>query len=210
MKARNTQLGRQWLGRAWDHLSIYLPVLSMGLLALGSYWVLRSAPPPPAPTIERPARHEPDYFMRRFSVRDFDTQGQLKSEVAGQELRHYPDDGSMEVDRVRLRSFKPNGPVTYAEAELLTTDAGQHTYVLEKDVRVTRDAQDSSGKGQPRVTFQGEQLRVLVDAERIESDRPVVMTHGQDRITANSLRYDDGLQIADLQGNVRATLAPRQ
>lgn len=210
MQTRNTQLGRQRLGRAWDHISIYLPVLSMGLLALGSYWVLRGAPPPPAPALERPVRHEPDYFMRRFSVRDFDAQGLIKSEVTGQELRHYPDDGSMEVDRVRLRSFNPNGAITYAEADLLTTDANQNTYVLERQVQVTRETPRSNGKSPPSVAFHGEQLRILVDADRIESDRPIVMTRGQDRITANSLRYDDNQQVADLQGSVRATLAPRQ
>ena len=29
------------LRRFWDRLSIYLPVLLMGALALGSYWLLR-------------------------------------------------------------------------------------------------------------------------------------------------------------------------
>lgn len=210
MKPHRFNHGKFWLGRIWDHVSIYLPVLSMGLLALGSYWVLRSAPPPPAPAVERPLRHEPDYFMRHFSVRDFDVNGQLKSEIFGREMRHFPDTGSMEVDRVRLRSLSPNGSITLAEAELLTTDAGQDTYVLERQVRITRDSQTSNGQNLPPVAFNGEHLRILVNADRIESDRAVLMTRGNDRITANGLRYDDRQRIADLNGNVRATLAPRQ
>ena len=31
-------------GRVWDQVSIYLPVLLMGLMALGSYWLLRATP----------------------------------------------------------------------------------------------------------------------------------------------------------------------
>lgn len=210
MKPQRFSRGRLWLGRIWDHVSIYLPVLSMGLLALGSYWVLRSAPPPPAPVAERPLRHEPDYFMRHFSVRDFDVAGELKSEIFGREMRHFPDTGSMEVDGVRLRSLNPNGSVTLAEAELLTTDAAQDTYVLQRRVEITRVSQASAEQKAPPVAFHGEHLRVLVSADRIESDHPVLMTRGNDRIAANSLRYDDRQRVADLQGNVRATLAPRR
>lgn len=210
MKPQRFSSGRVWLGRIWDHVSIYLPVLSMGLLALGSYWVLRSAPPTPAPVVERPLRHEPDYFMRQFSVRDFDVAGELKSEISGREMRHFPDTGSMEVDEVRLRSLSPNGSVTLAEAGLLTTDAAQDTHVLQRRVQITRFNQASAEQKQPSVAFQGEHLRVMVSADRIESDQPVLMTRGNDRITANSLRYDDRQRVADLQGNVRATLAPRR
>ena len=32
----------------WDQVSIYLPVLLMGLLALASYWLLRATPAPEA------------------------------------------------------------------------------------------------------------------------------------------------------------------
>ena len=32
------------LQRGWDRLSIYLPVVLMGLLAMGSYWLLRATP----------------------------------------------------------------------------------------------------------------------------------------------------------------------
>lgn len=209
MKRNAVSSRPQWLAHAWDHISIYLPILSMGLLALGSYWVLRNAPPPPAPVAERPVRHEPDYFMRGFSVRDFDAQGQLTSEVTGREMRHYPDDGSMEVDVARLRSLNPNGAVTHAQADRLSANAAQTVYVLEKQVRVSRDGPAQNGKISPRVEFEGEQLRILVEADRIESDLPVWMTRGGDRITADSLRYDDNQRVADLQGNVRATLAPR-
>ena len=45
--------GRQ-LRRGWDRLSIYLPVVLMGLLALGSYWLLRATPEPELPVAERP------------------------------------------------------------------------------------------------------------------------------------------------------------
>ena len=95
--------GRQ-LRRGWDRLSIYLPVVLMGLLALGSYWLLRATPEPVLPVAERPPQHEPDYFMRGFAVRSFAPDGSLRSEVRGTEARHYPDTNSTEIDQARIRS----------------------------------------------------------------------------------------------------------
>ena len=74
----------------WDRLSIYLPVMLMGLLALGTYWLVRITPTTSAPEPEQQVRHEPDYFMRTFSVKTFNEKGQLQSEVNGIEGRHFP------------------------------------------------------------------------------------------------------------------------
>ena len=32
------------VGRAWDRMSLYVPVMLMGLLALGTYWLARNTP----------------------------------------------------------------------------------------------------------------------------------------------------------------------
>ena len=66
----------QTLRDAWDKSLLYFPLLSMGLLALGTYWLVRSTPTSAGPAVERVVRHEPDYFMENFSVRTFDAEGQ--------------------------------------------------------------------------------------------------------------------------------------
>ena len=44
------------LRHGWDRAAVYLPVLTMGLLALGSYWILRSTPEPQAPAAQQIGR----------------------------------------------------------------------------------------------------------------------------------------------------------
>ena len=56
------------LRRTWDRLSLYLPVLLTGLLAMGTWWLVRNAPVLRPPTTEGAPRHEPDYSMKGFSV----------------------------------------------------------------------------------------------------------------------------------------------
>ena len=99
-----------------DRLSIYLPVVLMGLLALGSYWLLRATPETDMPLSERPPQHEPDYFMRGFAVRSFAPDGSLRSDVRGAEARHYPDTDSTEIDQARIRTQPPGSPLTTARA----------------------------------------------------------------------------------------------
>lgn len=196
------------LYQGWDRAAVYLPVLTMGLLALGSYWILRSAPEPQAPTLLRPATHEPDYFMRGFSVRSHGTDGALLSELSGSQVRHYPDNDVIEIDQARLLALNGSG-YTRAEARLLSTDGQQSQYLLEGAVTVERHG--SAGKAGPESSmhFAGEQLRVYAGGQRIASDLPVELTRNGNRATAQSLRYDNSTGVAELQGRVRAQLSAR-
>ncbi len=196
------------LHQGWDRLAVYLPVLTMGLLALGSYWILRSTPEPQAPAAPRPASHEPDYFMRGFSVRSHGADGALLSELSGSQVRHYPDNDAIEIDQARLLALNGSG-YTRAEARRLSTDGQQSQYLLEGAVTVERHG--SAGKAGPESSmhFAGEQLRVHAGGQRIDSDLPVELTRNGNRATAQSLRYDNSTRVAELQGRVRAQLSAR-
>ena len=105
------------LRRWWDRLTVYLPIMLMAVLAMLSYWLVRTAPP----LLDAPAQtapsHVPDYQMSDFTVRVFDGEGRLKSELSGRQGRHFPDTDTVEVDGVRVRSLHPSGRVTTAQAE---------------------------------------------------------------------------------------------
>lgn len=198
------------LRQGWDRAAVYLPVLTMGLLALGSYWILRSRPMPQEPAAARPVAHEPDYFMRGFSVRSHGADGQLRSKLSGTQVRHYPDDDTIEIDQAHLLAFGEGGTLTLAEARRLRTDDSQSEYWLEGEVSVERGGStDQNGRVRPAMRFKGEQLRVYDKNQRIASDLPVELTQGGNHATAETLRYDASTRVADLQGKVRAQFSPR-
>ena len=206
MSTTTTVSWSRWLRRGWDRLSIYLPVVLMGLLALGSYWLLRATPEPELPLAERPPQHEPDYFMRGFAVRSFAPDGTLRSEVRGTEARHYPDNNRTEIDQARIRSQQPDSPLTTATAQRVTSNAEQTECVLRGDALVVREA---AGPNRPRLAFRGEHLRVLTDERRVLSEQPVVLQRGRDQIRADSLDFRETTGVAVLQGRVQATLQAR-
>lgn len=193
-----------------DQVSIYLPVILMGVLALGSYWILRNAPHAAAPHAPQPARHVPDYVMRDFTVRTFDAQGQFKNQMLGIEGRHYPDDDTLEVDQARILAIGQSGHHITARSDKLTSNADQTEHLLEGNVVAVREAAPGPAAAVPRIEYRGQQIRVFTEQERLESSLPVEMLRDTDRITADSLEYNERTQTGKLQGRVRATLQPRR
>lgn len=195
------------LRRGWDRVSIYLPLILMGVLALGTYWLVRSTPVFSAPEAPRAPTHDPDYFMKQFTVKTFDKSGRLKSEVSGELARHFPDTDTLEIDNARIRSFDTQGRLTTATANRALTNADGSEVQLIGNALVVREAV-SGQKSVPRMEFKGEFLHAFIKTEQIRSDEPVVLSRGSDRFAADSMEYDNIKQVIDLRGRVKGTLTP--
>lgn len=197
------------LRRGWDQVSIYLPIMLMALAALGTWQLVRDSPEPAAVAPPRAVRHEPDYFMRDFSVKSFDAAGKLQSEIVGKTARHYPDDDTLEIDEARMRSFDVLGRLTRASARRALSNGDASEVQLFGDAVVVREAVSAPGeRPDPRMEFRGEFLHTFANTERVRSHLPVVLTRGADRFTGDALDYDNLDRVLHLHGNVRGTLAP--
>lgn len=198
-----------WLHNAWERLSLYVPVILMGLLALGTYWLVRSTPLMAPSALETPVQHEPDYFMRQFSVKTFDGTGRLKSEVRGTYARHYPDTDTMEIDLVNIRSYNEAGRLTTATAKRAVTNGDASEVQLFGDARVVSESVvDATGQILPRIAYRSEFLHAFMETERVISDKPVTLTRGRDQFTADNMNFDNQDGIMQLQGRVKGVLVP--
>jgi len=198
--------------RVWDWLGIYLPVLLMGLLVLGTYWMVRNNPIPEAaaPTAAPPKLHEPDYLMKGFSLRTFAPDGRLKSEISGDVARHFPDTDTLEIDKVRMRGISPANQVSTATAGRALSNGDGTEVQLFDDARVVREAgNDASGRLAPQVQIESDFLHVFMDTERVKTHRPVRITRGGDRFSGDGMAFDNIARTLDLHGQVRGQLAPR-
>ena len=210
MSAATLAVGGRWSWRrALDHLSLYLPIILTGVLALGTYWLVRNAPRLAEPVAAQAPTHEPDFFMRDFTVKNFLPGGELRSELSGTEGRHYPDTDTLEVDQVRLRSVSPEGLVTHATADRGLSNGDGSEIQLFGNAVVVRDAATlANGRVMPRLEFRGEFLHAFVNTERVRSHLPVTLTRGNDRFTADAMDYDNLDGVAHLRGRVRGQIAP--
>jgi lipopolysaccharide export system protein LptC len=197
------------VGEAWDRFLLYLPMACMAVLALGSYWMVRSAPPMETAAVLRSPHHDPDYFMDGFSVQTFDASGRLRSEVMGTKVRHYPDTQWLEIDAIHIRSFDAKGALTTATADhALTNEDGSEVQLMGHALVVREAGADPSSKDSPRMQYRSEFLHAFINTERIKSHMPVELQRGQDHFTADSMEFDNLDQVLLLTGRVRGTLVP--
>lgn len=198
--------------RAFDRLAVYLPLVLMGLMAMTSYWLVRSTPKLGEAETEAPARHEPDYYMRDFSVKVFTADGRLKSEMVGVEGRHYPDTDTLEIDQPRIRILGEQGNVTTARAVrgLVNAD-GSEAQLFNSAVVVREATVNAQGVAVPRSELQSEFLHFFGDTEQVRSHLPVVMIRGEgDRFTGDGMGFDNLGRTMELNGRVRGVMQPRK
>lgn len=198
------------LRSGWERMTVYLPVILMALIALGTYWLARNSPlPGPEQTVTK-LTHDPDSFMRRFSVKSFNVNGRLKSELHGVEARHYPDTDSFEVDQPRMRMISDRGEVTLASAKLAVSNADGSEIELIGDAVVTRQPfNEPAGRSAPRMEFRGPFLHVYANTERVTSNKPVELLRGDDRLSGDDMVFDNVSQVLQMSGHVRALIMPR-
>ena len=97
------------LRRTLDRLTIYLPLFLFAILALGSWWLVRSVPELMPPGIDPQLRQDPDFRLDQFTVKSFDATGRLTREVSGQSATHFPpwpSPAATHADRGRLFQWR--------------------------------------------------------------------------------------------------------
>ncbi len=196
--------------RLWDRLAIYMPLVMMGALALATYWLVRNTPVVAPADVVKEVRHEVDYFLHKFTVKTFDEQGQLKSELFGVDGRHFADTDILEIDAVRIRSVSAKGRVSNATANRAYVNGDGSEVQLTGNALVVREAsRDPDGKEVPRMEFRGDFLHAFLNDERVQSHKPVVLIRGQDQFTGDTFDYNNLDQVANLKGRVHGILVPR-
>ena len=196
------------LRRVWERASLYLPLLLMGVMALGTYLLVRNTPVFGPPAEAKAPTHDPDYFMQNFSVRTFHASGRLKSEVLGAEAWHYPDTDTLEIDQIRVRSFDDRGQLTTATANRALTNADASEVQLIGNAVVIRLPAAQAGEAAVPMEFRSEFLHAFMNTEVVKSNKPVELARGRNRFSGDAMDFDNLGRVVELRGRVKGTLVP--
>lgn len=189
-----------WTARVREALASYLPLLLMALLALATWWLVKHTPAPLEQPAAVAARHEPDYLMQRFVLQRFAPDGTLRVQLEGEQLRHYPDTETLEIDSVRIHAYAADGGLTVATARRALSNRDASEVQLLGGAHVRREG---GPRGEP-VEFEGEFLHAFLATERLRSHLPVRLIQGGSEIRAGGIEYDHLTHVAQLKGPVRA------
>ena len=193
-----------------DKASMYLPVLIMGLLALGTWWLVRNAPKPIAVDTEKVLQHDPDYFLKDFVIKNFEASGRLKSRLRGTAGEHFPDTDTLEIDDARMLSFTPDGRKTIGSSNRALSNGDGSEIQMFGQAVITREpmAASANQRALPAMQLESEFLHIWPNEERVSTNKPVVMTRGSDKFTGDSMQYHHLDQILQMQGRVKGVIEP--
>jgi lipopolysaccharide export system protein LptC len=194
---------RRWHTRLRERVAAYLPLLLMTALALFTWLIAKNTPGLVSPSAPAAVRHEPDYTVDRFTLQRFSPDGALKVQIDGDRMRHYPDDDTMEVDRIRVLSFSPDGRKMTATAQHGRAKGDGSTVWLDGQAQVVSDA-----GGAVPMQLNGEHLRAEPKLRRVESDSPVIGRQGASEFHAEGLLYDADTRLLTLHGVTHSLLQP--
>ena len=202
--AAQRALAAPWPGRLLDAVSAYLPVLLMGLLALGTWWLIKSTPVPGGERAAVAPRHEPDYAMTKFMVQRFSPDGAMRVQIEGDMLRHYPDTDTLEIDNARIRAIAPDARVTVATAKRALSNGDASEVQLLGGAHVIREA----AANDEAIEFRSEFLHAFFNSERLRSHLPVTVMRGASTVRADGMEYDNLARVIELKGRMLAVFAP--
>lgn len=193
-----------------DKISLLMPVILMGLLALGSYWLYQNTPIVKENKKKTVVSSEPDYFLSNFATRQYDAKTNLlKSEIIGEIANHYPDRNELEIFKIQAKSISAEGFLTHGTAEKAIRNSEGNQVQLVGKALIIREAVDPSKVASSKkipVNFTGEYLNIEIDKQKITSDKAISFTQGNNQFTANNLDYDNKTGIVNLGNGVHVTL----
>lgn len=187
--APRRRAAQPWLWHAQNLLSDYLPLLLMAFLASGTWWLVKNTPLVDAPTEAAPARHEADYRMTNFEIQRIAADGRLRVQIAGAELRHYPDTDTLEIESARVRAIAPDGSLAIAEARRAISNGDGSDMQLLGDVRLRRLAPGAGEDAPAQLEVRGEFLQALSNSEILRSHLPVTIRQGGSTLRSQNFEY---------------------
>jgi len=176
-----------------------LPLLLIGVLAALTFWLQRISEPP-ALDLSGRDRHDPDFIVDTFTVRRFDTQGELQHTLAATRMQHYPDDDTTMVTAPHVTFHGTPPTLLTAEQALVSKDA--KAVRLERNVLLVR----SAANGGLSTEVATARLDVLPDLETASTNLPVTITQGRSVVTGSGLLADNKSMLTTLRGPVRGTI----
>ncbi len=190
-----------WALRLRDRLMGYTPLLLMTMLALGTWLIAKNTPGLISPSAPGAVKHDPDYTVDRFTLQRFAPDGSLKVQIDGDHMRHYPDDDTMEVDKIRVVSSDPDGRRMTATALQGRAKGDGSEVWLDGQAQVVSEA-----ASQVPVQMNGEHLRAEPKLKRVDSDWPVIVQQGDSEFHAEGMFYDADTRVLTLRGATHALL----
>lgn len=182
-----------------------LPLLLMAIVAGSTFWLVQLNSPHEESTKQNVKKHEPDYWMDKFSATELAEDGTTKMRFTGVKMLHFEDDQTYEFTTPAMRAYQPDRPPVTANSDRGTMNAEGSIIDLYGNAFIVRQAGVDVSKD-PRMTAASQYFQLLVNDDLVKTDKAVQLTRGPSVMTANGLIFNNVSREVQLLGNVRGTI----
>ena len=185
------------------------PLLLMGLLTLGTFYLVEKNMPQEKSTIERVRQHEPDYTIKEGTLTALNELGNTKYRVVGKKLIHFDDDASIDILTPRMRLFQTDKAPVTVKADTGHLDGDLTIMDLYDNAEIFRPAQAATDT-QPaslRMLASSSYFKVFINDDIIETNKPVILEQGMSIMNSNDGGTFNNLdQSMRLSGRVKGRI----
>ena len=170
-------------------------------LALGSFWLLEVMRRAINDFSPGTARTEPDFYVENFSYVKLSPSGQVQYHFSGTRLTHNPQDDSYDIQQPVVTSINEGRPPMNMRSERAHVNSDNSEVRLYDNVLIDRPA--SAQTGHLRVT--SDYMLLLPDDDVMKTDKPVVITLDQSRLTGVGMSANNATREFSLTNDVHGT-----
>lgn len=185
-----------------ERFAAAFPVLLLAVLAGMSYWLERTVQGPAAPR-DGSTRHDPDYIVHNFVVRQFGPDGIPVHQLAAKRMLHYPDDDTTHLEQPTLQRYSQGALALKISANRALVSSEGKTVDFHDEVKAVRLAT----RERSELTLTTDHLHVVPDDDFARTDRPVTIVDANTKATAVGLELDNKAKTLKLMSNVRGSYA---
>jgi len=183
-----------------DRASHLFPLLLMLALGAASLWLERAVQAPERDS-SGSLRHDPDFIAEDFGITKMGLNGKPEYSLSAVRMQHYPDDDSTEVLAPRLVQHHDNAPSIDIRADRALISSRGEEANLYGNVVAVREA----GQGRSELRMETEYLQVFPDRDFARTDRPVVISEGDSRISGVGMEVNNKTRQFALLSQIRGT-----
>lgn len=182
-------------------IALFMLLALVGITWWAADYAERAFPVDP----EFAASQDPDAWSGTFTMLQSDANGFPVTRLDGTQLRHYPHDGSYEIDQPELISQRPDSPRVIASSEIAYAYNDITLVHMVGNAHAHRfETPDNSA-----LDITSEKLIVHPDEDILETDLPAVVIQGDSRMVGDGMKYNNTTRKLDVYANSGVRIAPK-
>ncbi len=144
-------------------------------LALGSFWLVEVMKKQTEDSIPDRVRTEPDFYVEKFNFVRMAKSGEARYNLTGTEMKHYPQDGSYQIQNPVMHSYSADRPPMVSSSLRATVNNNSTEVHMYDNVHIDKPASAKSQQFQLKTSY----LLILPDEDVMKTPKPVELQLGK-------------------------------